>query len=289
MPKPPKPPKPRWKNGRLDPDWLGAAGLGFVRAWLASRLAGSDPYQPVDTRIDEDPDAFVVELLREVGAHHPAFEVIARAVLQLLDEARGAAPEVPAYFRGLLRICQQVRLPQTSGWFGEEMDALAREMNRREEQWGGYEAGKEIAYAAVTQAPGLTVAASRAAWERLLGVPRYATIAFIALSQTFSDQVRHLGRWWAACEAGERGRELAQLLDSALRREGEARVRSLLASHVASLPRDLEQEIDAVFRGLQLREVFVWRRTNGRALTSAIDGAARKRRYVLEQDPIAAE
>jgi hypothetical protein len=282
---------PRWKDGRLDPDWLGSAGLGFVRTWLLGRLAGNDPYQPLDARTGEDPDAFVVGLLREVGAHHPAFDVIARAMLQLLDEA-AEAPAVPPYLGSLLRICQQVRLPQASTWFAEKLGALARDVgkqNRREERWGGYETAKEIAYAAVVQSPGLAGAASRPAWERLLEVPRYTTIAFLALSRTFPDQARHLGQWWRTCNADERDRELEQLLDSALRDEGEARVRALLREHASSLPPELKHAVDATLRRLGGSEVFVPSRTKGRNYTSAIDGAGLQRKYVLAEQRDAAE
>jgi hypothetical protein len=275
----PKRIEPRWKDGQIDPDWLGSAGLRFVRTWLHDRLSGSDPHQPIDVRTDEDPDAFVVGLLREVGAHHPAFEVIARASLDLLDQAVRALPAVPPYFGSLLRICQQVRLPQVSTWFAAELEALVGASPLpREERWGGYEVTKEIAYAAVVQSPGLVGTASRAAWERLLDEPRYTTIAFLALSQTFPDQAQHLARWWAACNVDERARELEQILVSALAAEGDARVRAVLREQAMGHPVELKLAVDRTLRRLGRAEVFV---SSPRTYTSAIDGAGLKREIVL--------
>jgi hypothetical protein len=288
----PKKETPLWKGGRIDPDALGSAGLRVVRPWLRERLSGRDPHQPIDVRTSEDPDAFVVGMLREVGPGHPAFDVIARAVLGLLDEAAGGAAVVPVYFGSLLRICQQVRLPLVSTWFAEELGKLSRgtdELKHREARWGGYETVKEIVYAAIIQSPGLVEAASRPAWERLLDEPRYATLAFVALSRTFPDQVRHLGKWWTACQIDERDRELEQILDSALRDEGEARARALLGQHGASLTRELQRAIDAILRRLGSSEAFVTPREHTHTHANAIDGAGLLRELVLAAQRDAAE
>ena len=277
--------EPRWKDGKIDPDWLGGAGLRFAREWLATRLAGVDALVPLDPRVDEDPEALFVDLLREVGAHHPAFDVVARAALQLLDQAR-RSPALPPYFGNLIRLCQRTRLPQTSTWFSEELSAIARDVgkrNEREGRWGGYEGAKEILYAAAVQCPGHAGSASRPAWERLLSEPRFATIAFVALSQTFADRVAHLGKWWVACQVDEREREIEYMIGAALRTEGETHVRDLLREHEASLPRDLKEAIDHIFRLTDLREVFVPTRRDPHMYQSAIEGAGLQRRYLISR------
>jgi hypothetical protein len=249
-----KQPKPRWKDGRIDAEWLAGAGVAFMAEWLEARLSGRDPYVPLDPRVDEDPEELFVALVREVGLHHAAADLVGRAALRLLDRARAAAPEVPAYFGSLMRLCQRVRLPQTSAWFVEPLDALSRGAEQSEQAWGGHEVTEPFAFAAAVQAPGHVDAASRASWERLLRQPRYATIAFMALSTTFTDRAQHLDAWWAHCDAADRARELDYMLEAAVRDEGEARVRETLRSAVREA--GLTREVDAVFERLGLAKVF---------------------------------
>jgi hypothetical protein len=288
----PKQVTPKWtKDGRLDPDWLGSAGLAFVRRWLADRLAGKDPYQPIDHRVGEDPDGFVVDTLREVGAGHPAFDNIARAVAQLLDEARKAMPsKPPAWLPHLLRVCQRIRLPQTSAWFSEEIRELAKDVgkypNKGEERWGGYEGAKEIVFAAVVQAPGGNSSAATAAWERLLKEPRYTTLALHGLSRAFRDQAKRLGVWWEHCNDDERARELEQILSSAVNADEESNVRSLLCEHGSEYPAELRRAIDAALKELGFSAVFSAAPTHAfaaheRSRTRAIDGAGVRRELLL--------
>src|SRR5690242_15204113 len=94
---------PQYSNGHIDPEWLGKAGLRVVGAWLRDRLAGHDPYQPIDVRVDEDPESFVAEVVRSVGVQHPASAAIAVSVLRLLDETRKPSVK-PAFFPRLIRL-----------------------------------------------------------------------------------------------------------------------------------------------------------------------------------------
>jgi len=239
--KPKKNPRlePRWKDGRLDPDWIGEAGLRFVRPWLQRRLEGHDPLQPIDRRVDEDPEAFVVDLLREVGARHPAAEAIGRAARDLLDEARAEAPHAPAYVRTLLRLTELVSLPLTRPWFDEEIGFLADGAARRWKEGATGVTAYDVAFAAVKQKAG-----SKAHWERLLARPDVATIALMALAPSFDAKLAYLGRWWGAVDDAEREREVEYLLRAALRDHGERLVRERILAHRAALPAPVRAAMD---------------------------------------------
>jgi len=228
------------------------AGLRWVKQWLEARLAGSDPYFPLDTRTDEDPEAFVVAVLRDAGFQHPASELISRAVLDLLDRSRSMAPRKPAYFEALIGLCQRVVLPQAGTWFTEAIEQLAQVTEDFERRWGGPERVREIVFAAIVQAPGLPPAASRQSWLRLMSIPRYATLALLGLGGSFEDRLKHLTDWWASCAAEERDRELNQMMFSALKthagQDGRDSVQDILRSGGWSYPRPLKEAINRALR-----------------------------------------
>ena len=118
-------------DGNLDADALADLGESWILSWLRERLAGKDPYSPLDRRYDEDPDAKVVDLLRSAGPLHPASRSIGRASLRLLMEAAKRPAEPPAFLASLLRVCQQVRLPDTEPWFFAFVDKLAEDPRER--------------------------------------------------------------------------------------------------------------------------------------------------------------
>jgi hypothetical protein len=181
--------RPQWRDGRLDPEWLGAAGQRFVAPWLRQRLQGVDPWQPIDTRADEDPEAFIVEMIREVGVQHGAAAAIAESTLTLLDEARKLAPEAPSYLPRALRVCQLTRLPHVQPWFAEEVAHLAAHKRAR---WKAA-VQRQILHGAVVQRAG-----SAGDWLMLLEREPYTTLALLALGETFRKRVEHLPKWWAA-------------------------------------------------------------------------------------------
>ncbi len=234
------------EDGTFDPDCLERAGLRWVTAWLKGRLSGKDPYFPVDRRGGEDPEALVITILRGAGTAHPATDLIARALLALLDEARAGAPDIPPYLKPALRICQQVRLPQASSWFTEELKALADESEAVEARWGE-KIVREILYAASLQAPGLTQAASHESWWSLLSIPRYATLAWVGLGQSFPQRMSYIVDWWNACPAAKRNAEIDHVIFMGLKTEGDEEARLVVKSVSAQWPHDLKSAVDEAF------------------------------------------
>lgn len=277
-------------DGSLDPECLENAGQRWIKNWLKARLSGSDPYFPIDRRSDEDPDALIVGILRENGLGHPASALVCRAVSRLLAEAGGKAPKLPSYFRGCIRLCQRVHLPQTNAWFTEQIAEFAKAHARTEQRWGGYEQAKEILFAGIVQAPGLPEAASSRSWERLLSTPRYATLALLSLSQSFSQQVSYLVRWWQSCPPAERQAELHQMMFTALKGEDEENLASIFDSAASSYPADLKAAINRALTANGASAVF----TDGvrqLSLVNSIGGAISKaghRRELLPELQVAA-
>jgi hypothetical protein len=267
------------EDGTFDPDSLERAGLRWVTAWLKGRLSGRDPYLPIDRRGGEDPEALVVAILRDAGTAHPATELIARALLALLDEARTCAPEIPSYLKPALRICQQVRLPQASSWFTEELKKLANDPETLEARWGE-KVVREILYAASLQSPGLPQAASHESWLALLMVPRYATLAWAGLGSSFRQQLVHITIWWQSCPAAKRKAEIDHFVFMGLKTESDEVTRRLLISAGALWPQDLKSAINVAFRRQGFVEVFS---CQSQSMRSAILGAARKPEIVLAE------
>ncbi|MGD1278140.1 MAG: hypothetical protein ABR964_13085 [Tepidisphaeraceae bacterium] len=246
-------------NGKLDPNFIEEWGVNQTRTWLESRLRGIDRWVPIDVRLGEDPEALVIGILRDIGAAHPSFQVLSKAILNLLDKANREAPKWPDYMDSLLHICQQIRLPETGPWFTDEIRLLAQDPTAREAHWGGYERVSEIIFGAVVQSPGLPSAASRKAWQSLLSQPRFATLGLLGVSHSFEDQVAHLATWWDAVPISDRQREVNQIIFTALKSEGEDQTISMLRAGATQLPTDLQNAIDQALNDQQARKAFVRR------------------------------
>ena len=240
-------------EGRLDPSALADLGERWILSWLRDRLAGNDPYCPLDRRVDEGPDTKVVALLRSAGPLHPASRAIGRASLRLLEEAATQSAEPTAFFISLLRVCQRVTLPDVESWFSKFVGELAEHPQRTESQWG--QATKEILYAALQQLRGALGSRVHASWQRLLSYPEYTTLSLIALSPSFKEEVEHLSAWWDACPAGDRHRELRQGITRAWKLEGTERLREILTGKWFGLPSDLRDTINQILRDLMLAPI----------------------------------
>lgn len=276
-------------DGTIDPECIEQAGLRWVKNWLARRLSGEDPFSPLDRRVDEDPEALVVALLRDAGLKHPASSIISRTVLYLLDRSAEKAPDVPPYFGATLRLCQQVRLPDAGAWFAQELALLAKAPAKTEERWGGYETTKAIVYAAAVQSPGLPSAASRKSWLALLNIPRYSTLALAGLCCSFQDRVDHLRLWWQKCPADQRPLELDQMIFTGLKTEGEATVMAALAASGASFPSGLKSAVNSALQSNGARTLFRNATTglqSREALWGAISNAAQRPDLVLAGAPV---
>ena len=272
------------EDGTIDPQCIEQAGLRWVKAWLARRLSGDDPFVPLDKRVDEDPDALVVGLLRDAGLAHPASSLVSKAILSLLDQSAKRAPDVPLFFSNTLRLCQQVRIPDTSTWFTVQLAEIAKAPVRAEKYWGGVEKTKEIISAAAVQSPGLPSDASTKAWQALLKVSQYATLALAGLSRSFEDQVANMKSWWRTCPPEERVLELNQMLFTGLKTESEKAVLAILKSSGASFPTDLKEAINRALRENGSRVAFsdsVGEDYSREALWGAIAGAGQRAEYVL--------
>ena len=241
------------ENGRLDPSSFEAMDDSWIEGWLRARLSGSDHYFPIDTRWDEDPERFVINLLRDAGTLHPAAAAIGRAVLRLLDEAQRSSrqaraeassaslrSQAPAYLNALFGLCRGVRIEQTFSWFRDELAEIARDPDAARLRWGGLRRVREILFAAVVQAPGWPRAASFGAWSALLRVPEFSTLALAGLGRTFEQRLPYLADWWRHCPPDLIDRELEYMVECALDRE---ELILALLDQTPSLPRKLRAAI----------------------------------------------
>lgn len=258
-------PVSRWREGRLDPDWLGQAGLRFVEGWLRERLEGRDPYQPIDQRVDEDPEAFVVQLLKDVGAQHASFTAISASVLSLLDAAKKKA-KPPAYFQRLLRLCQLVPLPHVQAWFDDEVRLIA---NGKHSRWNEGTC-QSILYAATMQQAG-----AKESWLILLAQPAYSTLALLSLGRTFRERLEYLRPWWVSTDGTARDLELDQILRTGLRELGTGLLKVLTDAR-DEFPDELWVAVEGC-----LREQGGVMGSERSPRTSAIRNAGFKREYLL--------
>jgi len=249
--------KPRLReDGTFDPNCLEEAGLRWVKDWLRSRLGGRDPWFPIDGRYEEAPEDLIVSILRDAGVVHPGSVLISRAVLELLDEARALVSKTPESLDSLLNVCGQVRLPQTSSRFAEELAAIASNPDLLEARWGGCARVKAIVQAAILQAPGIGESTSRKSWLSLLAVPRFATLAWLGLGQSFGLRLAHLQDWWRACPEERRQAEVDHLIFMGLKTEGETAVRTSLEISILSWPEDLRAAINQSLKSNGLDELM---------------------------------
>jgi hypothetical protein len=268
-------------EGTLEPASLAEMGERWVLSWLRERLAGRDPYLPLDRRSGEDPDALVVGLLRSAGPLEPASRLIGRASLRLLREAEEQAPSPPAFLASLLRICQQARLPDTEEWFAAFVEKLADDAAAVEARWSKNLLA-EIVYAAIQQTRATPGSAGQASWLKLLRLPRFTTYALIALSSSFEAEVEHLAEWWQACPAAERTRELRQRITRAAKLQGDQRLREVLSAKWTVLPAGLRTAIDGVLGKLGMAALSTCEEEDGH-VGRAIRNAALKPELVLQE------
>jgi hypothetical protein len=250
-------------DGSLDPRPLAAMGERWILSWLRDRLSGKDPYLPLDRRSGEDPDALLAGLVRAAGPLDPVSRLIGGAAARLLAEAadHGGAP--PAFLPALLRLCQQVRLPDTGPWFSAFVQALAKDQPTVEGCW---QAGSidEVLYGALKQAPGIPGSAAHDGWLALLRSPRYTTYALMALGSSLEAEISHLPTWWETCPARERPRELWRTISRAVKLEGGDRVRGVLAARWSELPAGLRNAIDVALRKLGVATIGRQGNSHGR-------------------------
>ena len=233
-----------------------SSGDRAICLWLKHRLEGHDRYFPIDSRVGEDPDRLVLSILRDAGPGHRVSASIARGMEVLLDEARNAAPQVPAFFRTLLRICQQEGIALLSSWFTEEVQYIADNPSKAQDRWGQERTVEEILHAAVLQAPGLQTAATRDSWLRLLARSRYSTIALYGLGRLLPDRLPYLDEWWKNCPAKERKRDLDEMIFMGLKIERAERLRYYLAFYGKAFDEDLREAIDSALMKNNSTEVF---------------------------------
>lgn len=229
------------EDGSLDPASFERMGDSWIESWLRERLSGRDPHFPVDIRAGEDSEAFVVGLLRQAGPVHLATLAISRSVLRLLDEARRFAPQALPWLIPLLRLCQQVRLDLVFSWFREELQAIASDSDAARQRWGDLRVIRDILLAAVLQAPGRSPSPALGAWQMLLKIPEFSSLALAALGSSFEQKLPYLEDWWNHCPPDRRGRELKYLIYRALDQEEPI---YFLLTQVPFLPTDLCEAID---------------------------------------------
>jgi hypothetical protein len=272
--------EPRLRSdGTLDPECLERMGPDWLANWIQDRLSGRDPWFPIDRRSDEDPESLIVGLLRNLGLGHPLVPLVGQAVLHLLSQAGTAAPSAPAYFRPLLRLCQQVALPLTASWFLQELKSLAEQPEGFAARWQEEGLVNEILFAALRQAPGRPGSPARAYWESLLNRPESTTLALSALGTSLQEQVSHLAVWWSVCPREERELELSQFIFEALT-EGEEDARAILGR--VPFPSGLRAALDQELKGYGARPLPVQINSQCKAQSNAFKDAGLQRQYLLE-------
>jgi TIR domain-containing protein len=228
-------------DGSLDPASFERMGDSWIERWLEERLSSRDPHFPVDIRAGEDPEAFVVGLLRQAGPVHSATLAISRSVLRLLDEARRLAPRTPPWLSPLLRICQQVRLDLVFSWFREELQTIASDSDAARQRWGDPRTIRDILLAAALQVPGRSPSPAIGAWLALLKTADFSSLALAGLGSSFEQKLPYLADWWTHCPPDRRGRELKYLIYRALDQEEPIHV---LLMQAPTFPPDLCEAID---------------------------------------------
>jgi hypothetical protein len=241
------------EDGSLDPVSFERMGDNWIESWLRERLSGRDPHFPIDLRVDEDPEAFVVGLLRQAGPVHLATLAISRSVLHLLDEARRFAPQTPPWLIPLLRLCQQVRLDLVFSWFREELQAIASDSDAARQRWGDLRVVRDILLAAVLQAPGRSPSPTLEAWQALLKSTEFSSLALAGLGSSFEQKLPYLADWWNHCPPDRRGRELKYLIYRALDQEEPVHI---LLTQAFSLPADLCEAIDQELQAQGAQPLF---------------------------------
>jgi hypothetical protein len=289
----------RRQDGTLDPGSFSGLGIREVVAWLRSRMTGMDSVIPVDRRADEDPEALIVGLLRDIGAADPVSRLIASSVRQLLVEASSDPALAAPFIVPLLRLCQQVVLPIAADWFVAELASIAFDLDRYRLRWQDPKVVDDIIRAATVQAPGLPSSSSRAHWLALLQRPEMATAALLGLAPSFRERAMHLSEWWSRAPSTEKLKELRFLLVIGQRTEGIEGVKQILMAVGSSWPGDLKVAVNKILVRNETRAAFVTAteqvQTNAAFVTAseqvttngthwcALQGAARKRSIVLNE------
>lgn len=270
-------------NGEADPSSFEGLGDDWIWNWLKSRLSGDDPYFPIDPRVDEDPEALVVGLLREAGERSRLWRSIARAVRYLLYAASDVVPEVPSFFARALRICQRCRFTEVEGWFVEALELLAESSDRMEQVWGE-RLVKEITYAAVLQIPGIPTSPARQAWLHLFENPRYTTIALRGLGASFSQRLSYLPQWWQICPRDDRKKQIDNMIFAALKAHSFQELRPLLQDQRQRyrFPYELEVAIDEALERYGASRVF---RISGPHLRSILNAGRQSSEMEPPEDP----
>lgn len=264
-----------WAEGGLNAAFFEQVGTDWISQWLRTRLSGADAFAPLDKRTDEDPEAIIVSFIRQVGSRSPGAVSIGQAVVRLLDDC--SPPDAfPPYFKSLLRLCQRVVIPITNSWFSEQLIVAAENLDNYRERW--LISTNEILYAAAQQAPGYVGSATRDSWLTLLRHPDATTVAWYALARTVADRIQHLASWWSTAPDEEIQHELRYLLFTGLRDNEPDEFLNLIEHTGSAWPQSLREAIDRELKQLGTVPIF---ETTSRSLHCAIDGAGRRRAFVL--------
>jgi len=268
-------------DGTLDPTCLERMGPEWVASWMRERLSGRDRYFPLDRRTDEDPETLISGWVRSLGSGHPLSILLSRAARLLLEEARSAAPAVPDFLSPLLHLCQQVALPETTGWFLAELTVAAERPQELAARWPERRQRDEILFAALRQAPGWPGSPARPAWQGLLSQPESTTFALSALGSSLEQQLPYLAIWWRTCPPEEREIELEQFVFEAWSTGGQSGVRELLQK-ARNLPPDLQAAIDQKLQSLGANAFFA-STGGGPRITAAIQNACWEHKYLIRE------
>jgi hypothetical protein len=248
-------------DGKLDTSSLTRAGEENIIEWLRNRFAGADPYFPLDRRSDEDPDALIVAILRQVGVGHPVSDIISGAVVKILKECQKAILDGPlppdevvfTVFRTALHFCEQLVLPLTAQWFMDEISMLAQNPHR----WRSERISRDILYAAIQQAHA-RLYSSEKSWLNLLNQPEYSTFALLGLEFLFSSKLPHLETWWHTVSDSERHAELGSLVTDGLRRGDDPTTISIaLREYGQNWPYELKEALNNALAENRMPAPFV--------------------------------
>jgi hypothetical protein len=180
----------------------------------------------------------------------------------------------PVGFDMALIACREIVIPELQEWFKKELkkvledaktDVNLDDINALSVRWMDLDANN-IVIAAKTQLSAKDPENSRI-WYEALTIPRYGTIALLALGVDAETLADLLGLWWDTQEEKKRGKEISFIVERFLDLEGSQDALKNLLKHKGggwsielrmTINRELEaRHIDPIFPALPRKPVSI--------------------------------
>ncbi len=196
------------QDGRIDVAALGEWAVAALREWVLARLNDADPLWPLDRENFETPESLFIWLWRDAKPGSDFVAALGMACNELLRQSWRQAPK--PWLRSLLRLVATIRpeachqfLNDTVSHRGFEEWLRAHDLDRA---WLATLAAYERQSAGITKV-----------WQKLLHEPRYADIAYEALSHDLTMAVWCLPEYYQALTPAEQSVLLPEAVRDLLR------------------------------------------------------------------------